>query len=193
MSSGCIVCTLRIRLLIIFSYFLQAQSAIQNWFPTIHNHQQCRSIRTKSRISSLSFFISAELHTTIPKKMNCFNCGHQDVPHIAMYCNDMPQKMLRCTDQRCWAAARNIEEHNRACTLRGAGRPLEPRDPINAINMRFSLTLQNTESEIKRLIPGVQDPKLGPVNVRSQKTLNSNRAAQMLSKFLDRIRCIFEF
>lgn len=104
--------------------------------------------------------------------MNCFNCGHQDVSHIAMYCNEMPQKHLRCTDQRCWAAARNKDDHSRFCTIRDTVcRALDAKDAIHQMAMRFQLTIMKVESKILRFIPGVPDPDFGPVNVRSRSAI----------------------
>lgn len=104
--------------------------------------------------------------------MNCFNCGHQDVAHIAMYCNEMPQKMLRCTDQRCWAAARNTDDHSRFCAIRNkVCETLDTRDQIHKMAMRFHLTLMNQESAILRLIPGLPSPELGPIQLRSRSAI----------------------
>lgn len=101
--------------------------------------------------------------------MNCFNCGHQDVTHIAMYCSTLPQKFLRCRDPKCWAAARDSNEHVRGCSIRETCRPLSTNDRIHNVPMRFNMTTKN--NSIKRFVPGINEAMIGHPGLRCQSSI----------------------
>lgn len=97
--------------------------------------------------------------------MNCFNCGYPDSSHIAMYCNTMPQKFLRCADSKCWAAARDNTEHVRGCSNRNVVcRQLSSNDPIHNTAMRIMITSEN--NPIKRFVPNIPDLITGHPKLR---------------------------
>lgn len=99
----------------------------------------------------------------------CFNCGRQDANHIAMYCNEQPQKLLRCSDQKCWAAARDNSEHARSCSLIEECRPLSANDSIHNTAMRFKIETEN--EGIKRFVVGKAEPLVGHVGLRSRSAI----------------------
>lgn len=69
----------------------------------------------------------------------CSNCGQLDQTHIAMYCDQEPQKILRCADQKCWAAARSQADHHWRCNIKENCIELDANDPIHDEVMRFQI------------------------------------------------------
>lgn len=98
----------------------------------------------------------------------CSNCGIENVTHNEMYC-ELPQKFLRCLNEKCWAAAQNPAQHSHSCGIRERCQELSPEDEKHKQTIRVSLATER--AAIKRFVTGSLDPVIGISGVRTQSTI----------------------
>lgn len=98
----------------------------------------------------------------------CSNCDVQNATHNGMYRN-MPQKYLRCFNEKCWAAARNPDEHSHLCANREPCKELAANDEKHKQALRVVVSTES--AAIKRLVIGSPDPVIGISGVRTQSTI----------------------
>lgn len=80
-------------------------------------------------ILNLIFFFFIQIMNT-----HCFNCS-RDAMHLAMYCDNKPQKIRRCGE--CWAAASRDADHSFSCYSRIIYRELSANDHAHRIQPRI--------------------------------------------------------
>lgn len=89
----------------------------------------------------------------------CYNCG-RDAQHLAMYCDNKPQKIRRCDD--CWAAATRDSEHLFSCYRRVCYSEISPTGSAHRIQPRIAI---RTSGHGIRLVENAETvvPSIGPM------------------------------
>lgn len=100
---------------------------------------------------------------------HCFNCG-RDAMHLAMYCDNKPQKIRRCGE--CWAAATRDSEHLFSCYGRISYGELTTNDHAHRIQPRI---LVRTDG------PGLRAYENATTTIPSISTTYKSRIAENIS------------
>lgn len=101
-----------------------------------------------------------------PNIAQCSNCGEINAAHISMYCSEKPQKILRCSNEKCWGA----DDHCQTCPK--LHQPLIVLSQFDQIHETIIRLRVSTEREsIKSFGPGSPEPVVGLRGMRVRSTI----------------------